>query len=280
MIALIDADILVYRVGFTTQDVDETLACWRMNDTIQNSILKPLNAEQYQCFLTSQDQSNFRFDIFPAYKANRKDFKKPIHYNALREYLIREHQAIVVEGEEADDRLGIVASQVPNTVICSIDKDLKQIPGRHFNFVKQELTEVTPLEGLRFFYKQVLMGDVADNIHTIYGIGTKTADKILQGCASEAEMFSVTIREYQKAYPLDYEHRMFLAGQLLKIRTKEGELWQFPVGSMLSSTITALPLQNGMPSIPSNEVSAESVDNHHNPQDSTLTINTSPKNDN
>ena len=225
-IALIDADILVYRVGFTTEDADEAIARWRLDDVIQNSILKPLNAEQYRCYLTSSDMSNFRFGLFPQYKANRVA-AKPRHYYVLRDHLIDAHDAIVVEGEEADDRLGIDAGRFPNSVICSIDKDLKQIPGRHFHFVKGELAEVSAFDGMRFFYYQLLTGDKpVDNIDGIYGIGPKKAEKILAGLETEEEMYNAVLEAYKKHYPSDYKERMLLAGRLLKIRTREGELWQ------------------------------------------------------
>jgi 5'-3' exonuclease len=249
MIALIDADILVYRVGFTTQDVDPAIACYRMDTTIRDSILSPLNAEQYKCFLTSSDKSNFRFGLYAEYKANRKA-PKPLHYEALRTHLLEAHDAEMVEGEEADDRLGIIATNTPDTVICSIDKDLLQIPGRHWHFVRKELIEISPLEGTRFFYKQLLMGDKpVDNIDGIYGIGTKIADKILKDCKTEEEMYQAVLRTYKEHYPTDYEDKMLLRGRLLKIRTREGELWQLPTTheNIPYVTTTALPPQNGKP---------------------------------
>jgi len=225
-IALIDADLLVYRVGFTTEEVDEAIARWRMDEVIHESILKPLNAERYKCYITSSDHSNFRFQLFAQYKGNRVA-PKPRHYEALRDHLRLAHEAEVVFGEEADDRLGIDAAKDPDNIICSIDKDLKQIPGRHFNFVKGELFEVSAFDGMRFFYIQLLTGDKpVDNIEGIHGIGPKKAEKILAGLETEQQMYDAVLEAYKKHYPSDYLERMLLAGRLLKIRTKEGEIWQ------------------------------------------------------
>jgi hypothetical protein len=43
-------------------------------------------------------------------------------------------------------------------IIVSIDKDFMQVPTWHYNFVKKVKKYVTPEEGLRFFYKQILTG--------------------------------------------------------------------------------------------------------------------------
>jgi 5'-3' exonuclease len=158
--ALIDGDILVYRTGYTTQDAALGIAKWRMDDSIR-AILKDLGTEDYEVFLTSSDKSNYRFKLYDKYKANRKS-EKPLHYSDLRDHLMAEHAAEMIFGEEADDALGI--AQTKDTVICSIDKDLDQIPGNHYNFVKRLSYYVSEAEGLKFFYFQLLRGDPADNI--------------------------------------------------------------------------------------------------------------------
>ena len=141
-----------------TENADEGVAAYEMDKYIRDKILGVLNESTYEVYLTSQEKNNFRYAIYPEYKAGRS--RKPVHYLALREHLVRQHSAVVVEGEEADDRLGIRAtllSDGPNEpVIASIDKDLKQIPCWHFNFVKNELVKVTPWEGLKWFYHQLL----------------------------------------------------------------------------------------------------------------------------
>ena len=81
----------------------EGIAMYRM-DAMIGSILEFLGTTQYKCFLTSTDKSNFRFDYYPEYKANRIQ-KKPTHYHLLRDFLINMHGAEVVYGQEADDAL-------------------------------------------------------------------------------------------------------------------------------------------------------------------------------
>lgn len=186
MKALIDADILIYRIGFTTETEDLGVAQWRMDDLIK-TILSDVKADTYQMYLTaSNDKTAFRKIIYPDYKGNRKA-PRPKHYVALREYLVAAYGASMSETIEADDAIGIDSQCTPDCVVVSIDKDLLQLPGLHYNFVKKEFTTVTPHEGLRFFYKQCLMGDKADNIKGVGGIGVVKAEKILANAEDYGE---------------------------------------------------------------------------------------------
>jgi hypothetical protein len=136
--------------------------------------------------------NNFRKEIYPLYKENRKNFVRPINYDLIREHLITRHGAVVTDGMEADDAMGIWqwmdwvgGTGELNTVICTIDKDLNMIPGKHYNFVTGEMFTVSEGEATYNFYKQLLTGDSTDNIKGIPGVGEKTAIKILASCASD-----------------------------------------------------------------------------------------------
>lgn len=244
MIALIDGDICVHRVGYTTENEDYGIARWRMNAMIE-SILEEVGADAYMVFLSDSTENGWRKEIYPEYKANRTA-PKPKHYDALKEYLILEWDASITSGEEADDRLGIIqmdniiweyesdfvlgdaptAIDQCNSIICSIDKDLKQIPGLHYNFVKKEFDKVYYNDGLRFFYQQILTGDVSDNVKGLRGIGPKRAEKLLGDSLSEEALLSKALEAYRKKGISDEE--FLRTAQVLKIRTKEGEIWQFP----------------------------------------------------
>ena len=180
---LIDGDVIVYRIGFASQHKDEDgevvadplpYALHSCKRYIKG-IIKKTGAESYRLFLTGKD--NFRHQVDSEYKANRKDVSKPIHYQAIRDYMVKYFKAEVIDGIEADDALAL--NQTDNTAIASIDKDLLMVAGRHYNFVKDEWTTVTPEEGIRWFYMQMLMGDKIDNIIGIRGIGKVKASKIL-----------------------------------------------------------------------------------------------------
>ena len=238
MHALLDADLLVYRIGFTTEDVDLGIATWRMSNLIEK-ILADTKATSYQLYLTaSKDETAFRKKIYPEYKQNRKA-PRPIHYEDLREFLLEHWNAELVHTIEADDAIGIAASR-DDCVIVSIDKDLLQIPGLHYNFVKEEFKTVTKLEGLRFFYQQCLTGDTADNVKGIPGIGPKKAEKILAladelyddlDCGDlELNWFNVVRKEY------DNDYEFYINGSalwILKSPYPQGSWRLHPLGSKL-----------------------------------------------
>ena len=221
--ALIDADILVYRVGFASEDTSEALAISRMRDFVEDMIL--FNGfESYIGYLTGK--TNYRTDIAKTapYKGNRKA-PKPKHYQALREYLISSWDFILVEGQEADDAIGIKAYELDpgEFSICSIDKDLDMIRGNHYNFVKDLFYDVSDEEAIRHFYKQILTGDRVDNIIGIKGIGDVKAKRILEECKTENEMYLAVLEAYE-----GNSERVLENGQLLWIRRKENEVWQPP----------------------------------------------------
>ena len=225
-LALIDFDILVYRVGFSTENEPEHVALVRMDNYIEE-VLYGSQASEYEGFLTGGN--NFRKKIYPAYKANRRNVPKPKHIQALRQHLIDVEGAVVSDGQEADDELGI--RQTHETIICSIDKDLKQISGRHYDFVKQVHSEVTNKQGNHFLWTQVLTGDATDNIKGIYGIGTAKAEKILESCSTQDEYRNAVLAAYRKEFPYCTEEEVVkhitLVGQLVYIRRKPKEMWSF-----------------------------------------------------
>ena len=188
----IDCDVLLYAVGFvgqTTAVLDGEGQPFLNADGTPMRRDKPvltLAPEQAQAqliqmlqriltqsggtvgelYLTGVD--NFRehwaVEGYP-YKGNRAGQDKPLLYNDLREFLIRDLGAIVVDGFEADDQLAYNAHHY-GWGIATVDKDLLQVPGWHFNWLKKDPKpfQVSEVEGLRSFYLQLMSGDATDNI--------------------------------------------------------------------------------------------------------------------
>jgi 5'-3' exonuclease len=223
--ALIDGDILVYRVGFSTNEPDEEkFAISRMGNFVDR-LIRLEGIETYEGYLTGKN--NYRSEIATeqAYKGNRKDARKPVHYDSLREYLVSKWGFTVVDGQEADDAMGIKAYELPEDSSCimTIDKDLDMIRGWHYNFVKEDLYYVTEKEAIKNFYIQILTGDRVDNIPGIKGIGPVKAKKILENCTTEKSLFKVVSEKYD--HDID---KLTERGRLLWIRRKEKQLWKPP----------------------------------------------------
>jgi len=209
MIAVIDGDIVAYRCAASANEEPEEIAILRV-ENLMNEILHATKADQYRCFLSPS--KNFRYTVYPEYKANRRETVDPVHRQACKQYLIDNWNAEIFEGYEADDALAWTQEQTPydgngfdlkeGSVICSIDKDLKQVSGLHYNFVKQEYDQITITKGLHNFYAQVLTGDTSDNLIGIRGIGPVKASRYLEGCYEEQEMFDTVYDLYQDKHQL------------------------------------------------------------------------------
>ena len=214
MKALIDMDLIAFRCAASAENDSAEIAIYRMNELL-DIILSATEATEYRAFLTGK--KNFRKTIYPEYKANRTQ-PKPKYLSDCREYACEHMGAEITDHDlEADDYLGI--HQTEDTIICSLDKDLLQIAGNHFQWAisgkgwskPNTFIEQTELEGLRLFYEQCLKGDSSDNVKGINGVGDAKARKFLKDCTTEKEMLDVVL----KMYP--HEEEFLLNAQCLWI---------------------------------------------------------------
>ena len=125
-------------------------------------------------------KNNFRKEIFPSYKANRKG-PKPEYLSDVYKHAVDHWNSVVCKGYEADDGICMAAYEqgLDNVVIISADKDFKQIPCEIFSTYSGSTVHPTPEEANYNYWKQALTGDSVDNIKGIPGIGPKKAEAIL-----------------------------------------------------------------------------------------------------
>ena len=145
-----------------------------------DTILANTKATNFTLYCTPRGKdANFRYKLFPEYKGNRTGEKPACFYDLQKfaEEYYKEHFQYA-NFCEADDMLS--SKQTEDTVACTIDKDMRQFPGKHYHLDKAEITVVDEDEAWFNFWKQMLMGDRIDNIISpIPRCGTKTAEKIL-----------------------------------------------------------------------------------------------------
>lgn len=221
MYALIDADSACYAAAFTSEGLGEVYARTCLNGMIEDTLLD-LNIPDTECMIFITGSNNFRHAIYPEYKANRKQ-EKPEHLQMLKQHLVDAWGAIRSEGCEADDLIGVEHNKREcGSIIVSIDKDLQQFYGDHYNPRKKVRFTVSPDEAMRFFYTQLLTGDVADNIKGVSGIGPKKAFRILANCSNEQEMFEAC----RDAYSCDQE--LAMNAKCLWLWRTENDIWQWP----------------------------------------------------
>jgi hypothetical protein len=197
---------------------------------------------EFKCFLTGKGNYRAEISTIQPYKGDRSEFAKPRHYAAIRQHLIKQYGAVVIDGMEADDEIGIQATEAAEEgkepIIVTIDKDLDQIPCKHYNWVKQEEYSVTDEEAYRNFFGQLLTGDRVDFVPGIAGVGPVGAGKILANCRGPASMLFEVREAYQEHYPTGYPRldgsklssgdAMLEIGRLVWIkRRRDEELWNF-----------------------------------------------------
>jgi DNA polymerase-1 len=237
-VALIDADFLVYRIGFSTEDEPVGISKARLTKWLEDFIYINLKADHYFAWITGK--SNYRYDIAKTvpYKGNRKDAVKPKHYEALREHLVKRHGAILTVGEEADDTVAIESTKLLDECwIVHVDKDLDQLQGWHYNPVKDEKYYVNAFEAYKSFCVQLLTGDRTDNIPGLQGIGPKKAEKALTDANTEKELLQAAWSKYEElGHTMEYFTEQ---GQLLWLRRYEGQIWQ-PPSKLQSSTASVV----------------------------------------
>lgn len=182
-------------------------------DVQLDSIISSTQAEQYRVLLTGS--GNYRIAVAKTapYKGNRVQ-EKPVYYDFIRERLERKYKAEVIHGAEADDVISVLGTQ--GWLMASIDKDIDQVPGMHWNWVKQSLYEITEQEGAQWLFCQALAGDPTDNIPGIYRLGTqgahkyllqencRTWDEYIQACIKRYEIAGLTADTFQEMFSLVY----------------------------------------------------------------------------
>ena len=144
--------------------------------------------ESVELYLTD-GKSNFRNEVatIRGYKANRDPDHKPYYYEEIREYLAKQHGARTMYGYEADDAVAMAQYQADenSTIICTVDKDLKMVPGLHYNYQTKEESYVTDEQAQEFFWTQLLTGDATDNIAGCFHMGPAKSRNLIAASLEE-----------------------------------------------------------------------------------------------
>ena len=184
---LIDGDEVAYKAAFVSEvPIKWDEDTWTLHsseremiDAIQTIIkqaLKDTDSEMFHVALSGSN--NFRLDVYPEYKANRKGKRKPLGLKFCREYMLEEYLASMDDTMEADDLLAIEAGERPDSVIWSVDKDFLTVPCQLFR--EGELLLITEEDADYWLKYQTMVGDVADNFKGAVGFGPKKTTKWLK----------------------------------------------------------------------------------------------------
>ena len=188
MSLLIDADFIVYKSCAANESEidwgDDVITVTSRFSEAYDMVERELSgiANNLGCFddsiLFFSDSINFRKTIDPNYKGHRNR-KKPCGYRRVINQLKNDYQVVVLPTLEADDAMGIYATKEPGHIICSPDKDMRQIPGDLYDMSTGVVT-VDAEEGRRWHLIQTLAGDQTDGYAGVPGIGIKRAEALFE----------------------------------------------------------------------------------------------------
>ena len=203
---VIDGDMLLYKVCYCCEvETKWTDDLWTLHtneselkhevDRFITGLSKKLkDADPYIVF---SPKTNFRYRLFPAYKAARKDKRKPMCMGVIKQWILDTYSSIEAQDMEADDWIGIMCTELPNQRIAvSGDKDFGTLPITWYNQLTGKKVTTSPEEAQHFHLVQTLAGDVTDGYMGIKGVGVKTAEKILD---KNGESWDTIVEAYEKA---------------------------------------------------------------------------------
>ena len=235
-IALIDADTLAYTACLNTEECEALLpwemytedeileieanpnydeeACgiWTINIDIAydkameklQRILDKTGCQDAEMYFTHG--KNFRYTVDSSYKAHRTG-RAPTGLYELKKKLNNTFPGEICEEIEADDIVVYKARAEPEKyVMVAVDKDLLYaVPGIHFNYYESAryniemkwMPECDSITAITWPYKQAIIGDTADNIKGIKGMGPAAANKVFAGCNSEKECWDALVLTYE-----------------------------------------------------------------------------------
>lgn len=185
MICVFDADSLLYIHCWKNKDsnnFDDYISS--LDDHIKQVVFHV--GYTHAVFFLTENRKNFRTAIATTreYKGNRKANKPKFFYD-LKAYLKTKYKAVSSEEYEADDlclSYYLKADKAGmNPVLAAIDKDLKQIPCRYYDYKKMEMQEVSEDAAYYNLWIQVIAGDSTDGVPGLEGVGVKGAEKWLKG---------------------------------------------------------------------------------------------------
>ncbi|ABK90464.1 DNA polymerase I [Francisella tularensis subsp. novicida] len=151
---------------------------------------------EYVAVVFDAKGKNFRHQLYPQYKAHRKDIDDElrVQIQPLHQIIEKMGFAVIIEdGVEADDVIGTLAQKLQKQgyqiIISTGDKDMAQLVTDNivlYDSMKNVTTDVAGvLEKYQISPHQIidylaLVGDTSDNIPGIPKVGPKTAVKWLQ----------------------------------------------------------------------------------------------------
>jgi 5'-3' exonuclease len=247
MIALIDADGLTYSVCYNREKQnaivnldDEGLAIFTPEEEEQykadifQNFCRELSEVSENVFaqearIVLRGNNNFRYEVDPYYKKNRSSNGIKVYADYIKDRALKLGMAIASDGCESDDIIRMWAEELraedKDFVVCTTDKDLKMIPGKHYHLKTKQIITVSEHEAWMSYHQQLLMGDSVDSIPGIWKMGPVKSSKALKDCDTLESFQDVVIDQYIKAYGDQWREELELTGKLVHLWRWENDFF-------------------------------------------------------
>ena len=142
------------------------------------------------------------------------------------EYINSRYQTLFMDDLEADDILSMVQNE--HTFIYSEDKDLRQVPGWHWDQDQNRIIPITEEDAMRNLISQLVKGDSGDNIPGLKGFGPKAVElfdqEVLVKNLDINQSIALAISRYTDKLGVHKGYDTFVEmWTLLNMRTNRGE---------------------------------------------------------
>lgn len=188
---LIDGDVLAYQSASIAQaNIQWEGELWTTHSDL--ALAKNWVIERLEMFkektgadafvIAISDKNNFRRELNPLYKANRRSKFAPIGLSPMRDWMAEEYGTVIYPNLEADDVIAIMATDLTpdeERVIVSIDKDFKSVPCTFYDFNRDEIHDVSVEDANKYHLMQTMAGDPVDGYKGIPGVGAVKAMRLL-----------------------------------------------------------------------------------------------------
>lgn len=218
-IGLVDADVVAYAASSATENA------WDFEGTGEATVIADFEAAKEAALFSLNELTkyldldeviialsdigntprNFRKELDPTYKAMRVDIRRPENLIPMKKWLAANYRSYWKPGLEGDDVLGILATHptliTGDKIMVSVDKDLRQIPGKLYVPNGRKKLKVTQLEGDRWFMTQTLTGDATDGYKGCPRVGPESpfVARVNQA-ESLKDMWDIVVEAYRRAH--------------------------------------------------------------------------------
>lgn len=213
-LTVMDLDSMIYLIAYNNRDELFSGIIKQNVEQYIDDVLTATKAEAYAGFYQKSGHKNYRKDFYPGYKSKRPP--KPDFIEKWGKVIMdkfEEYPGITgLEVIESDDALSIFSIKYADKydiTYARIDKDLKCIPGNHYNYKSGTFSEVGAQEAAHFAACQVLTGDSGDTIPGVPGVGPVKADTFIKAfptviqaykAASKSKKVTTWIRNFYRDY--------------------------------------------------------------------------------